>query len=366
MGGFSMFKQTGGARIDDHALAAMQLMRDNGIAPTPANYQVFFTYAAGIHKQLKQTIDLLVSNKRAFSDAVCHDLSYQFFQSNDAAAQTTSVTVLIEQLLASLKSNTLEAGLDISQFSAQLNEASVKLEQHPHAAGGLTPVINGLIDATLQMESRNRSLEIKLRDSGEQMDELQKKLETISLESLTDPLTEIGNRRAFDIQLRRYVAQGMETGGMLCLLLLDIDNFKQFNDTYGHSMGDQVLRLVASLITKTLAGRGFGARYGGEEFTIILPNSDLTQAVDIANAIRETLSNRNIVKRASGEVISGVTVSIGASLFKHGEPLATLIERTDAALYAAKHTGRNRVVCQDELQRLGAPCPKAIPIRKSA
>lgn len=354
-----------GRRPADHAEAALRLMREHEIEPMPANYQVFYTYAAGANKKLSQTIDILFSNKLPFSDAVCNDLSHQFFQSKDEASRTASVTVMIGQLLSSLKSNLSAAGLDASQFGQTLNTTASALENNADVAEVLKPILNVLAEATRQMEQRNQNLEQNLQQSGAQLDALHEKLEAIRAESLTDPLTEIGNRRAFDNELRKQAMNGMETGDPLCLLLLDIDRFKLFNDTHGHPLGDQVLRLVASLLAKTVADKGFCARFGGEEFAAILPRHELAQAVQIANIFREAISGRNIVKRSSGEIIGGVTVSIGAALFRHGEPLSTPVERTDTALYAAKQNGRNRIVCEDELARLQATGQEISPSRNN-
>lgn len=343
-----------GRRPADHAETAMRLMRENEIEPLPANYQVFYTYAAGVNKKLSQTIDILFSNKLPFSDSVCNDLSHQFFHSKDEASRTASVSVMIGQLLGSLKSNLTAAGVDATQFGQTLNATADALENNVDAAEVLQPILNALAGATREMEQRNRNLEQNLQQSSAQLDVLHEKLEAIRTESLTDPLTEIGNRRAFDNELRKQAMYGMETGEPLCLLLLDIDRFKLFNDTHGHPMGDQVLRLVASLLSKTVGDKGFCARFGGEEFAAILPRQELTQAISLANTFREAISGRNIVKRSSGEIIGGVTVSIGTALFRHGESLPSLVERSDAALYAAKQNGRNRVVGEAELAQLKA------------
>ncbi len=347
-----MEQQSAGRRLVDHAETAMLLMNAYNIEPTPGNYRLWFTYASGTIKKLNQTIDILLSNKREISSAICEDLHYRFFQSMDEAEQMVSVTVMIEQKLAHLASSLSEAGLDTSYFGNTLGNAFSALEANPQVETNLRSVINLLITATKQMEQRSKNLENYLHRSSEQMVELQSNLEAIRTDSVTDKLTGIGNRRAFDNIFREYAMDSMESGEDLCLLLLDIDHFKLFNDTHGHPLGDQVLRMVASLLKETVGDKGFCARYGGEEFTVILPDQDLSQAIQTANDIIEVISKRDIVKRSGGEIIRGVTVSVGAAQFDHGEPIAVLLERADAGLYAAKQNGRNRVVCENELLRL--------------
>ena len=171
---------------------------------------------------------------------------------------------------------------------------------------------------------------------------------------LTDSLTGIANRKAFDATLREAAHQAMETGTDLSLLFLDIDNFKRFNDTWGHQMGDQALRLVAKTLMDNVKGQDLPSRYGGEEFAVILPQTALVDAVTLANKIRHAFAVRKLVKRDTGETIGGITVSIGVSHFEPGESLNHFVERADHALYTAKRDGRNRVVAEDTLQALAA------------
>jgi diguanylate cyclase len=127
--------------------------------------------------------------------------------------------------------------------------------------------------------------------------------------------------------------------------MVDIDHFKKFNDAHGHLIGDQVLRLVARTLIENLKGRDIIARYGGEEFAIILPLTRVQDAERVANLLRANLSTKQIKKRGSNEVLGVITISIGAAEHKVGEDKEAWIGRADAALYKAKQTGRNKVVC---------------------
>lgn len=116
--------------------------------------------------------------------------------------------------------------------------------------------------------------------SKQQISSLQHSLEAIRTESLTDPLTSLGNRKFFDRALEGAVVHAAESGEPLSLLMLDIDHFKSFNDNYGHLTGDQVLRLVAMSLKQTIKGQDITARYGGEEFAVVLPNTALRPGID--------------------------------------------------------------------------------------
>jgi diguanylate cyclase len=168
---------------------------------------------------------------------------------------------------------------------------------------------------------------------------------------MTDGLTGIANRKAFDEKLRQEAMASMENGKPLSLLLLDIDHFKKFNDNHGHQVGDQVLRLMAETLELNIKGQDFAARYGGEEFAIILPQTTLDSAKQAANMLRHNVETHNIVNKSNQNKVGRITVSIGVATFRFGEPLARLIERSDEALYLAKSRGRNQVASEYDVER---------------
>ena len=168
-------------------------------------------------------------------------------------------------------------------------------------------------------------------------------------EAMTDGLTGIPNRKFFEVRLAESIREARDSGEPLCLLVIDIDRFKTFNDTWGHQLGDQVLRLVAKTLTDSVKGRDVTARYGGEEFVIVLERTRLADAVRLADQIRATMMRRKIVRKDTGIDLGVVTVSIGASLYRPDESIEAFVERADAALYVAKRAGRNRVIAEDGL-----------------
>ena len=134
--------------------------------------------------------------------------------------------------------------------------------------------------------------------------------------------------------------------------MVDIDFFKKFNDNYGHQLGDQVLKLVAKTLTTSVREGDLPARYGGEEFSVVLPNADLEVAREIAERIRKRVGVKKIVKRSTGEDLGNITMSLGIARYDIGESMQELIKRADEALYAAKRTGRNRVLTEVDLKAL--------------
>ena len=162
-------------------------------------------------------------------------------------------------------------------------------------------------------------------------------------DALTDTLTGIGNRKCFDQAIGQAITAAMETGDALSLIMADLDHFKKFNDTHGHQIGDQVLRLVGRTLVQCVKGQDTAARYGGEEFAIILPTTNILGGRAVAENIRGTVASKKVVRKDSGKALGEITLSLGVASYRPGEPIADLIRRADEALYIAKKDGRNRV-----------------------
>jgi diguanylate cyclase len=141
----------------------------------------------------------------------------------------------------------------------------------------------------------------------------------------------------------------------MSLMLTDIDHFKNFNDTFGHLTGDQVLRLVALSVKQNVKGQDLAARYGGEEFAVVLPDTVLRSAITVAEHIRRAVMTKELMKRSTGEHLGRVTISIGVAAMHPGDTAQSLIERADKCLYAAKRNGRNRVICEADPEVAEAP-----------
>jgi len=168
-----------------------------------------------------------------------------------------------------------------------------------------------------------------------------------ALEARTDALTLLPNRRAFDEELARRIAEADRCGGHFCAIMIDIDRFKPFNDQYGHPAGDEALRILGRALGRTMRQMDLVARYGGDEFAAIMPATSLDDAESGATRIREAIEKS--VVHFEGQVLQ-ITVSIGLAQRLPGEDGLSLIKRADKALYAAKQAGRNCVHWHDGKQ----------------
>jgi diguanylate cyclase len=241
-------------------------------------------------------------------------------------------------------------------YSGSLQSASGDLERDI-SASAMKELADRLLTETRRMQETNRALEQKLEASRDDIASLQRDLDDVRRESLLDPLTKIANRKSFDEGMEAAIAEAAENDAPLCLMIIDIDHFKTFNDTYGHQTGDQVLRLVAMTLKSNIKGKDLAARYGGEEFVAILPSTDMEGAVIVAENIRRAIQAKELLKRSTNEKLGRITASFGVAAYQPGDTASALIERADRCLYAAKHAGRNRVVSESELEALHVHAP---------
>src|SRR5215212_6355811 len=177
-------------------------------------------------------------------------------------------------------------------------------------------------------------------------------LDTCEEEAFTGHLTGLANRRRFERQLEREVSRTLRYSRPFCLLILDIDNFKEVNDTYGHDAGDEAIRRLALTLQAGTRGIDLAARVGGEEFAVILPETDFEGGVDVAERLRET------IKQTEVPVVGHITTSFGVAEFPLSASSAReLMLVADAALYEAKRNGRDRVERGAQAEANQQPAP---------
>ena len=325
------------------AKTALALMGDCAVTPTPENFELFYSYAAGENPAVGRIISEMITARRPFTPTTLQQLRERAFPSDktDRAMDKVGddVTVQLEEIIAKLHLASTQA----FDYSRTLSEATGELGD-VNTPAGLKLLVGNLVTATKAMENRAKSLEGELQQSSQQVTELRTQLEHVRKESLTDPLTGVANRKAFDNELQAAIDAADAAGEPLSLFMCDIDHFKAFNDTWGHQTGDHVLRLVATCLSENTKGRDTAARYGGEEFAVIVRRAGVMDAIRVADQIRSGVEGKKLVKKSTGDILGSITISIGVAQFVPGESGASLVQRADACLYRAKHSGRNCVV----------------------
>ena len=335
-------------RTQDFARDAFAWMTGRNISPTPENFELVYNFVGGENAELKRTVEALIANGCKFDASVMTILHQRYFR---APKEDEAMSALGEKITAELDSvlHILEtAGRDHSAYGKTLSFASGELGDAKLSEAAIKNLIDQVIGATRTMEARSKTLELQLQTSSREVNELRDRLESVRQESLTDQLTGIPNRKAFDKALQESIESSIETGEPLSLVMCDIDHFKSFNDTWGHQTGDQVLRLVGNCLSENVKGRDTAARYGGEEFCVILPQTALTGAVNLANQIRSKVESKKLVKKSTGDILGIITISAGVTQYDANESAVEFLRRADVCLYAAKRSGRNRVVSETD------------------
>jgi len=342
-----------GGKEDDHertmafAEIALGQIKALGQSATPRNYEIWYTYATGYSPALNQHINEILSRNGGLTETDIEQVFEAYLSPSRLTERIDKVgdQVMgeIEQVMAMIDA----AAGSANSYTESLADMSEKIDQSKDREG-LRSIVESLVKTTKEMEESNQKLEARLNASKQEIHDLQQNLEAVRTENLTDPLTQLSNRKVFDTAIAQAIADAQDRNEPLSLLMTDIDHFKTFNDNYGHLTGDQVLRLVAMSVKQNVKGQDTAARYGGEEFAVVLPNTVLRSAITVADHIRRAVMTKELMKRSTGEHLGRVTISIGVATLKKGDTVQSLIERSDYCLYAAKRHGRNRVMSETD------------------
>jgi diguanylate cyclase len=325
----------------DVALGQIKALRQSA---DPRNYEVWYHYATGYNPSLNKAINATLEQKGNLDTTDVDLIRDQFIASHRLNQEIEILGAKVAGEIDQIMGMVGTAMGSASSYSETLARATKQIG-HTNDGEGLRVIVEGLIRTTQEIERNNQSLEERLKASRQEIHDLQENLETVRHESLTDPLTSLSNRKYFDQALMKALAEAAGRNEPISLAMIDIDHFKAFNDTFGHLTGDQVLRLVAQCIKQNVKGRDTAARYGGEEFAVILPNTNVPQAMIVADHVRRAVMGKELMKRSTGESLGRITVSVGVAGWQPEDTAQSLIERADACLYAAKRGGRNRVIC---------------------
>lgn len=324
----------------------LPLMSKQRVPTTPGNYALWYEYVTRTNNSLCRDLEDLIRTGAPITPEISRELFVRHFQMPDAQAE--ELRHAVGELVGNMVEQLGDLGMDINNYQQFLGKAGDKLTDNVTTAE-LRALVSDLVQETRNVKERGALVERSLQDISQELGELRSEVQRLNRDSLTDALTQIGNRRAFDNGLDAMMKEAQRSGSALCLVLIDIDHFKKFNDTYGHQVGDKVLQFVARELNACVKGRDLACRFGGEEFALLLPNTRLEGAFALMDGIRALLEVQSKVEPSLGESVSGVTVSAGVSMYAMGETTEAFIERADKCLYASKERGRNRVTTETGL-----------------
>ena len=344
-------------RVAEFGSVVWTEMQRREIEPTPEAYAVWFAFRLGKHAALKKQLDDAIERGAPLTAALFRELHAEHLTSADDGADALTVSEgasEIGEIADALANDVAGSQTAMAEYSAALLSVQTQVGAEPTVTA-LIAAVSTLTAETARAAERNQALERKLSASSDRISQLRRSLNVVKQEATTDGLTGILNRRAFDARLKRAVSLAKaDPVNTASVLLLDVDHFKQFNDTFGHKTGDLVLRLVARLLSDSVKGRDVVARYGGEEFAIILTGAGLEAGDAVGRQICKALGERRLVNKGSQIGFGQVTLSAGVAQVRRDDTPATLMARADAGLYLAKKRGRNRVCIDQGLAALAS------------
>jgi diguanylate cyclase len=320
------------------------LFAATGLAPEPETYELFYLHVSSADAALSRDLERLLAEGRLTADAIS-----ELRRGHVTEIATSEILALVES--AQDGANRLADRLDTSHddlqsYDAALSagDAAIAVSQSVQELGDL---VQQLRRANATMMASNRRLAADFATAANENGRLLDRLEQAERTARTDPLTGLLNRRGLMDSLKRAQARSDETGDPLSVSMVDIDHFKRINDQWGHPIGDEVLRCIGGHLASQALKKdpeAFAGRYGGEEFLVGLPGLGIREASAAIDSARAVLA-RQVMRRASdGASLGRISFSAGVSMHRHADTPDTLIDRADAALYAAKRAGRDRVL----------------------
>ena len=317
-------------------------MNKRNIASTPSNYAIWYEFVTDENKPLVSAIKELDEKKTLYTTEVLQALYNQYISDAHEAAVnqlSESVREIIHDFLEKISKE--DQGL--CNYSQTLASFSSQMQNVKHI-DDIKELVLHLMSETKKREEATQSMQTSLESMTLEMKKLRTEVAKINSEATTDSLTKINNRRAFDLEIESFMTISKEDSQSLCLVMVNIDHFKAFNEKFGHSIGDKVLRFVASLIKNNIKGCDSVSRYGGEQFAILLPETNLQGALIVAENIRDKLAKQTLSDSAAKIELGTITASLGVSSYDYGDSSEEFIRKADMALSDAKKSGRNKVI----------------------
>ncbi|WP_028774005.1 GGDEF domain-containing protein [Shewanella waksmanii] len=322
---------------------AVPLMLKHQIPTTPTNYALWYAYVGEQSPQLVEKLDSVIEQYQT-CPPIKAEMLYREHISDPVEIDLIDMRQNLEAMATELSQSLKDTNHDASQFQTRVDTNFNRLNRIEEEGVSLEKVLGLVRELVKESDDIRQSTQFftgQLDKAQSEIESLKSKLKQSENDVYHDALTGVLNRRAFDRDLDGILNQSPQG---CCLILTDIDHFKDFNDTYGHLLGDQVLKVVAKRLSESCRDGSQIYRYGGEEFAIIVPNSHQRKARHLADAMRRSMEKISLKDRRKNQRIDNVTASFGVTEWQKSDDAITLIERADGLLYEAKRLGRNRVM----------------------
>jgi diguanylate cyclase len=314
------------------------ILFEGELEPTSSHYDLCRRYVTRSDSELARSVDEAIARHGALTPSAAATLLALYHRggSVDEALQTArAANDEIGTVAAIVKRSSEES----REYARTLDEGAVELSN----SGSVGDTLQRLIAVSRTMSERASAAEEELRAAQGRIEELNERLADVSRTANSDSLTGLPNRRALEHRLNTAFEQAKADGSPLALAICDIDHFKTFNDSFGHDIGDEVIKFVAETLSQVGENRLFVARYGGEEFVVVFDNTTVEAAAERLNKIRTKTALRELSVKSTGQSLGRVTFSAGIAGMEGRRNPSAMLKAADLALYRAKEEGRNRV-----------------------
>ncbi|EKP0312121.1 GGDEF domain-containing protein [Aeromonas veronii] len=321
---------------------AVPLMIKYQIPTTPDNYHLWYNYVSASMPELNQAIDQAVKMQGTCSLTTCERLYHQYLAAQDEKqmeAMKLSLAAMANELGHSMQDTISDTGMFQEMLDKSFDKLS-RIDDEGFSLEDTMGILRELVRESRDVRMSTMHFRNQLSNAEKEIKELRAALNETRKLANEDALTNLLNRRAFDLELEGLI----RSQHPFSLILADIDRFKNFNDEYGHLLGDQVLRAFSKRLRDACKEGVTAYRLGGEEFAMLVPHRSLALARQMAESMRRAIERMSILDRKSGRRIDHITASFGVGEFNGQESADCLVERTDKLLYKAKELGRNRVM----------------------
>ncbi len=316
--------------------------------PFPEIYEVWYRFVEGKTPAITQPLDHAIEGEGRVTLTRLLELRDQFLLPTEGVATNQAITSKLSGESRELHKLVEEQQGAVKRFDGSIEDAKRSISATSLSKEEFDKTLTDVLESSQYLQQQSADFRDRLARSLQQIDQLQEQLRQQEEKIFKDPLTGVGNRRAFDEAIQVANSDRSENGH-LYMFLIDLDNFKKINDEQGHPRGDLLLQAVASALV-TLVPTGKVTRFGGDEFAIIVSIAP-EEAVDLASEICDHIKTIELPpiafsEESSGSRIRKVSISAGAALLRPDDNSTTWFERADKLLYDAKLGGRNRAMVE--------------------